>query len=226
MANVLTEIGTVCDGVDQPNNFGGKKCDINLNNWFSSGFLATDGADFINTDGLSPLADNAALKAKIETEATFTGALSLAGDNRLSFISEINETEIPENINSEIDRANGSKGQSNIHKDRTLTLKWNAPSSELHEHLFQFSGGSRKFFIVLPDGRFVFKRLSDAEVAAGESPFFDATQIRVSEREGTTGDTNEDMVKMMITHVFGELVKFSVYNTQGFGKRLVLNPVA
>ena len=226
MAGILAEVSDTCNPVDQDANIGLQKCDININNWYSFGALSIDGADFINTDGSGGfLADAAALKTKIETVGTFSAALALTGDDRLSFASKISQTTLPANINEDIERPDGSLAQSNIFKRQPITLRYYAPTSELHTYLFKFRSNQRRFFIVLPDGRFVFKTLTDAEVAAGESPFFDAEQIKVGGREGETGSTNEDTVPLMISTKYDELVKFTIYDTQAFGLDLVNTPV-
>lgn len=226
MGSILQEIGNNCTGVDQDPNIGADNCDFNLNNWYSTGFLDKNGTDFLNNNGLNEaLTDKAALKARIETASTFTAALASSGRDRLSFAPKVTSVSQPANINEDIERANGTIGQSEIYKRNPITIKYVSPSSNLEEYLYKFKGNSRKFFIVLPNGNFVFKKLTDAEVADGEDPFFDAEQVKVGVREFETGSTNEDYVPMMITTKYDELVKVEVFNTSSFGLSLVDTPI-
>lgn len=173
-----------------------------------------DGVDPFNG---TPLADAAALKTAIETKTIWDAAIAAASPDGIMFTPAIQDAQRPKQLIEPVELPNTQRILPGTIADVTSTYTLYGISSENHVRLLRLTGTVREFMLMDVSGNTIYKDLTDAEVAAGASPWFRANLFNVSTRDVLTGAGNTDNADIQMFTTFGELDRFTTAQTGAFG---------
>ena len=158
----------------------------------------------------------AALKASLETEATWDAAIAAMGFDKVVLTPKIQNADRPLVNPEPVERPDGSRIMPSIFPSSVGTYTLEGLSSENHEKLMSMMGSGLGIMFVDQVGKLIYKRLEDADVAAGEVPWFTTETLITSTRGVTTGNDTPDAVNLQISFAYDELVKYTFADTEGF----------
>lgn len=223
MPDPIEVIGT-CPAPTQPDSMSIQDCLETIKDITRVIFQDPKGVDPFNDDGVgpwplvgAPLADQAALKASFEDKTIWDALIADNSINKGTLTPEIQDAQKPKQLIEPIELPNGTRILPGTLADVVATYTMFGISAANHESLINMSGLRKKFLLIDSSGKVLYKNLTDAEIVAGENPWFTAKLINVSTRDVLTGAGNSDNVDLQIFNPFGDLVRFTLANTEEFG---------
>ena len=219
MSDILASIG-VCPTPELPVSMEEQKClDITKHIRRLVFFNLDQGTDPFNDDGMgAPLADAAALKASLETEATWDAAIAAlpSSFSNVVLTPKIQNADRPLVNPEPVERPDGSRIMPSIFPSSVGTYTLEGLSSANHEALMSMMGSGLGVMFIDQVGKTIYKRLTDGQVAQGDVPWFVTETMIVSTRGVTTGNDTPDAVNIQLSFAYDELVKYVFADTEGF----------
>ncbi len=203
-----------------------KNCPVNIKDITRILLKRVDVPDIFNDDGSGPwptpgvpLVDATALLASIEDQTRWDTLFTVADPNESrGTITPKIQNAIREKVLIEpVELPNTDRLLPGTLPDTLSTYTMSGISSADHMAMIAFAGVQLDFMLIDFVGNTLYKNLTDAEVAAGESPWFRAKLFNVSSRDVQTGAANVDNVDIQIFNGFAEQDNYATANTQSFG---------
>lgn len=214
----IIEIIGNCPPGDQPASQTIQNCLVAIQDITRIVFKDPNGAEPFNDDGIGGfLADAAALKTAIEDKTVWDAAIIAAAPDGIMLTPEIHDAQKPKQLIEPIELPNGKRILPGTIADQTSTYTLYGINSDNHIDLMKLIGLKREFLLIDKSGDAIYKNLTDAEVAAGGSPWFDANLVNVSTRAVETGAGNTDNIDIQLFTTFGDLDRFTKADTSDFG---------
>lgn len=213
---VVESIG-LCPQAQQPPSMQIQTCLVVLKDVARIVILDPDGADPFNDAAVIALGTQAALKANIEDKAIWDAAIALVTVDTLTLTPEIHDGQRPKVLIEPVELPDGTRMIPGTLPDVMGTYTSYGINSENHEALIRLAGTRKKFVLIDKAGNTIYKNLSDAEIANGDSALFTAKLFNVSTREVNTGAGNVDNMDIQLFSPFGEMVRFATAESSAFG---------
>lgn len=210
---LLDEID-VCPRVAQPASMPEQTCKVNWKDVRRVVVKDTDGTDPFNTVTQTT---NAALVTQITTQSVWDTAIALTDINRLTLTPKMSNFQMPMVTVEAVQLPDLTYEMPGAFPSQIATATYDGLDDQNHANLLRMSGKGRSVLFILKDGRTVGKRLTDTEVDAEVSVFFETETFIVSTRQVQTGATELDLVNIVMTFPYDELVEFQIFDTSAFG---------
>lgn len=216
MTDILDRIG-ICPAPIQADSMQLQKCFDVIKDITRIVVKDPDGVDPFNDAATTLAGTQAALKTSIEDKTKWDAAIALATVDKITLTPAIQDAQRPKILIEPVELPDTTRINPGTLPDVLATYTMYGISQANHEALIVLSGLQRDFLLIDKSGKVLYKNLTDAEVANGDSPWFDAKLFNVSTRDVMTGPGNVDNVDIQIHSPFGDLDRYAIGDTGAFG---------
>ena len=212
---ILDEID-VCPRGPQPDSMTEQTCKIN---WKDVRRVTVQ-----DVDGVDPFVDGqttfAGVVTALQTESEWTDAIGLSDISKITVSPKGSDFQMPAVIIEAVQLPDQTFEMPGSCPSQVATKTFDGLSSKNHAKLMVMSGKGRRVLFILKDGRTVCKTLTDPQVVDQDSCFFETETFIVSTRQVQTGATELDLVNIVMTFPYDELVEFTIVDTSAFGTEI------
>lgn len=216
MTEIIDRIG-ICPAPIQADSMQIQKCFDVIKDITRIVIKDPDGIDPFNDAATTVLGTQAALKASIEDKVKWDNAIALATIDKLTMTPAIQDAQRPKILIEPVELPDTTRILPGTLPDVLATYSLYGLSALNHENLLVMAGQVKDFLLIDKAGNVIYKNLTDAEVANGDSPWFGAKLFNVSTRDVLTGSGNVDNVDIQIYSAFGDLDRYTIGATGSFG---------
>lgn len=213
MGFILDEVNN-CPRLPQPASMLEKNCKVNWKDVRRIVIKDQDGVDPFNT---ATETTNALVVTEVETQAVWTAAIGLSTVDRLTLTPKMSDFDMPIVTVDPIQLADQTYEMPNSFPSFIATAIFDGLDDQDHANLLRMSGKGRSVLFILKDGTTIGRRLTDTQAAADVPIFFDTETLIVSTRGVKTGPSDLDLVNIVMTFPYDELVEFQIFDSSAFG---------
>lgn len=213
----VTELIGNCPAEIQPASMQLQKCFDTIKDISRIVLKDPDGVDPFNDAAVTALGTQEALKDQFEDKTVWDAVIALTDIDRITLTPGIQDAQRPKTLIEPVELADTTRILPGTLPDQVATYTSFGINSDNHINLLAMAGLQRDFILIDKSGQTIYKNLTDLEIAAGDSPWFNAKLFNVSTREVLTGAGNVDNMDMQIFSPFGELDRYTTALTGAFG---------
>ena len=216
MTEIIDRIG-ICPAPEQADSMQVQKCFDVIKDISRIVYKDPDGLDPFNDIATTATGTQAALKANIEDKLIWDAAIALMTLDKITLTPAIQDAQRPKILIDPVELADSTRINPGTLPDVMATYTLFGISAANHESLIVESGKVKDFLLIDKAGKTIYKNLEDAEIANGDTPWFNAKHFNVSTREVMTGASNVDNIDIVIFSPFGDLDRYTLADTSAFG---------
>lgn len=213
MGFILDEID-VCPRVAQPASMLEQTCKVNWKDVRRIVVKDVDGVDPFNTAAETT---NALVTTQVETQGVWTTAIGLSTTDRLTLTPKLSDFQMPSVTVEPVQLPDQTFEMPSSFPSATATATLDGLDDQNHANLMRMTGKGRSVLFILKDGKTVGRRLTDQQADDDVPIFFNTETFIVSTRQVQTGAGELDLVNIIMTFPYDELVEFQIFDTSPFG---------